>query len=255
MTSFTHKKKHITRIAFTFAIAVAIFFPNLNLVIAAPNDDANIYPSTQAVKQVTFANRVARELDAKDAAQTRMAQQTANKAEQLADQKQQDEIARQAAEKAAAEKAAAEKAAAEKAAAEKAAAEQAAAAKAAAQAAAAKAAAAAQQQAAAQAQSAASTTTVATSSTSGTSKGTFKISFYDPTVLGSSLGYGGVAANLSMFPKGTRLKISMSNGQVLYRTVNDTGSFAYANPYQLDVAMPNSQIPSAGILSASVEVL
>lgn len=250
MTSFTHKKKHITRIAFTFAIAVAIFFPNLNLVIAAPNDDANIYPSTQAVKQVTFANRVARELDAKDAAQTRMAQQTANKAEQLADQKQQDEIARQAAEKAAAEKAAAEKAAAEKAAAE-----QAAAAKAAAQTAAAKAAAAAQQQAAAQAQSAASTTTVATSSTSGTSKGTFKISFYDPTVLGSSLGYGGVAANLSMFPKGTRLKISMSNGQVLYRTVNDTGSFAYANPYQLDVAMPNSQIPSAGILSASVEVL
>lgn len=250
MTSFTHKKKHITRIAFTFAIAVAIFFPNLNLVIAAPNDDANIYPSTQAVKQVTFANRVAHELDAKDAAQTRMAQQTANKAEQLADQKQQDEIARQAAEKAAAEKAAAEKAAAEKAAAE-----QAAAAKAAAQAAAAKAAAAAQQQAAAQAQSAASTTTVATSSTSGTSKGTFKISFYDPTVLGSSLGYGGVAANLSMFPKGTRLKISMSNGQVLYRTVNDTGSFAYANPYQLDVAMPNSQIPSAGILSASVEVL
>lgn len=255
MTSFTHKKKHITRITFTFAIAVAIFFPNLNLVIAAPNDDANIYPSTQAVKQVTFANRVARELDAKDAAQTRMAQQTANKAEQLADQKQQDEIARQAAEKAAAEKAAAEKAAAEKAAAEKAAAEQAAAAKAAAQAAAAKAAAAAQQQAAAQAQSAASTTTVATSSTSGTSKGTFKISFYDPAVLGSSLGYGGVAANLSMFPKGTRLKISMSNGQVLYRTVNDTGSFAYANPYQLDVAMPNSQIPSAGILSASVEVL
>lgn len=250
MTSFTHKKKHITRIAFTFAIAVAIFFPNLNLVIAAPNDDANIYPSTQAVKQVTFANRVARELDAKDAAQTRMAQQTANKAEQLADQKQQDEIARQAAEKAAAEKAAAEKAAAEKAAAE-----QAAAAKAAAQAATAKAAAAAQQQAAAQAQSAASTTTVATSSTSGTSKGTFKISFYDPAVLGSSLGYGGVAANLSMFPKGTRLKISMSNGQVLYRTVNDTGSFAYANPYQLDVAMPNSQIPSAGILSASVEVL
>ncbi|WP_318531091.1 RlpA-like double-psi beta-barrel domain-containing protein [Lapidilactobacillus wuchangensis] len=261
MTSFTHKKKHITRIAFTFAIAVAIFFPNLNLVIAAPNDDANIYPSTQAVQQVTFANRVARELDAKDAAQTRMAQQTANKAEQLADQKQQDEIARQAAEKAAAEKAAAEKAAAEKAAAEqaaaeKAAAEKAAAEKAAAEAAAAKAAAAAQQQAAAQAQSAASTTSTSTStSTSGTSKGTFKISFYDPAVLGSNMGYGGVAANLSMFPKGTRLKISMSNGQVLYRTVNDTGSFAYANPYQLDVAMPNSQIPSAGILSATVEVL
>ncbi len=69
------------------------------------------------------------------------------------------------------------------------------------------------------------------------------------------MGYGGVAANLSVFPKGTRLKISMSNGQVLYRTVNDTGTFAYSNPRQLDVAMPNSSIPSAGILSATVEVI
>ncbi|EGF48308.1 hypothetical protein AAULR_17956, partial [Lacticaseibacillus rhamnosus MTCC 5462] len=39
-------------------------------------------------------------------------------------------------------------------------------------------------------------------------------------------------------PKGTKLRITMSNGQVLERTVNDTGSFAYSNPRQLDVAMP-----------------
>ena len=73
--------------------------------------------------------------------------------------------------------------------------------------------------------------------------------------MGSSLGYGGVAANLSVFPKGTHLRITMSNGQVLDRVVNDTGSFAAGNPRQLDVAMPNNQIPSAGILSATVEVV
>lgn len=42
---------------------------------------------------------------------------------------------------------------------------------------------------------------------------------------------------------------------VLYRVVNDTGSFAYSNPRQLDVAMPNNQIPAAGILYASVEII
>ena len=47
----------------------------------------------------------------------------------------------------------------------------------------------------------------------------------------------------------------MSNGQTLTRTVNDTGSFAAGNPNQLDVAMPNSQIPSAGVLTATVEVV
>ncbi|WP_461215311.1 LysM peptidoglycan-binding domain-containing protein [Lacticaseibacillus sp. GG6-2] len=94
-----------------------------------------------------------------------------------------------------------------------------------------------------------------TTSTTATSAGTFKISFYDPAAMGSSLGYGGVAANLSVFPKGTQLKIAMSNGQVLYRTVNDTGSFAQSNSHQLDVAMPNNAIPSAGILSATVSVV
>ncbi|AKP66244.1 DPBB and LysM peptidoglycan-binding domain-containing protein [Companilactobacillus ginsenosidimutans] len=87
------------------------------------------------------------------------------------------------------------------------------------------------------------------------SAGTFKISFYDPAVLGSSMGYGGVAANLSIFPKGTRLLITLADGTQLTRTVNDTGYFAYSNPYQLDVAMPNNAIPSYGITSATVQVL
>lgn len=90
---------------------------------------------------------------------------------------------------------------------------------------------------------------------SGVNKGTFKLSFYDPAAMGSSLGYDGVAANLSVFPKGTRLKITLADGTVWYRTVNDTGSFAASNPRQLDVAMPNSQVPAAGILLATVEVL
>ena len=149
---------------------------------------------------------------------------------------------RAAAAKAAEEQAAAEKAAAEKAAAEQAAAQQAAQEQAQAQAA---------QQAASASAAAASATTTQTT----TNKGTFKLSFYDPAVLGSSMGYDGVAANLSVFPKGTRLKITLSDGTVWYRTVNDTGSFANGNPNQLDVAMPNSQIPSAGVMTATVEVV
>lgn len=98
-------------------------------------------------------------------------------------------------------------------------------------------------------------TSTATTTGATTSYGTFKLSFYDPAVLGSNMGYSGVAANLSVFPKGTHLKITLSNGTVWYRTVNDTGTFAYSNPHQLDVAMPSSQIPSAGILYATVEVL
>ncbi|MFH5811714.1 LysM peptidoglycan-binding domain-containing protein [Companilactobacillus sp. FL22-1] len=97
--------------------------------------------------------------------------------------------------------------------------------------------------------------TTQSTTTTGTSQGTFKISFYDPAVLGSNMGYSGVAANLSVFPKGTQLKITLSDGTVLYRTVNDTGTFAYSNPNQLDVAMPSSSIPSYGVTTASVEVL
>ncbi|MBP2058131.1 3D (Asp-Asp-Asp) domain-containing protein [Lactobacillus colini] len=85
-------------------------------------------------------------------------------------------------------------------------------------------------------------------------KGQFKLSFYDPAAMGSNMGYGGVAANLSVFPRGTKLKITLSDGTVWHRVVNDTGSFAQNNPRQLDVAMPNSQVPSAGILYATVEV-
>lgn len=99
----------------------------------------------------------------------------------------------------------------------------------------------------------ASTTTSSTTST--TASGTFKVSFYDPAVLGSNMGYSGVAANLSVFPKGTQLKITLADGTVLYRTVNDTGSFAYSNSQQLDVAMPSSSIPSYGVTSATVEVI
>ncbi|WP_125589232.1 LysM peptidoglycan-binding domain-containing protein [Companilactobacillus jidongensis] len=100
-----------------------------------------------------------------------------------------------------------------------------------------------------------SATQTQSTSTTGTSYGTFKISFYDPAVLGSSMGYGGVAANLSVFPKGTQLKITLADGTVMYRTVNDTGTFAYSNPQQLDVAMPNASIPSYGVTSATVEVV
>ncbi|WP_439644245.1 LysM peptidoglycan-binding domain-containing protein [Companilactobacillus versmoldensis] len=92
-------------------------------------------------------------------------------------------------------------------------------------------------------------------STTGRSAGTFKISFYDPAVLGSNMGYSGVAANLSIFPKGTQLKITLSDGTVYYRTVNDTGYFAYSNPYQLDMAMPSSSIPSYGVTNSTVEVV
>lgn len=158
------------------------------------------------------------------------------------------EAAHQIAEqKAAAAKAAEEQAAAEKAAAEKAAAEQAAAQQAAQEQA--------QAQAAQQAASASAAAASATTTQTTTNKETFKLSFYDPAVLGSSMGYDGVAANLSVFPKGTRLKITLSDGTVWYRTVNDTGSFANGNPNQLDVAMPNSQIPSAGVMTATVEVV
>ena len=123
-----------------------------------------------------------------------------------------------------------------------------------------KAAAAKQQQEAQQPVSQAPSTNTATSTstsspTSGVNKGTFKLSFYDPAVLGSNMGYGGVAANLSVFPKGTKLKITLSDGTVWYKVVNDTGSFAASNPRQLDVAMPNSQVPAAGILYATVEVI
>ncbi|MCH4170024.1 MAG: LysM domain-containing protein [Lactobacillus sp.] len=95
----------------------------------------------------------------------------------------------------------------------------------------------------------------AATQTATQSAGSYKISFYDPAVLGSNMGYNGVAANLSVFPKGTHLRITLSDGTVLDRVVNDTGTFAYSNPQQLDVAMPNASIPSYGVTTASVQVI
>ncbi|MFD1672122.1 coiled-coil domain-containing protein [Agrilactobacillus yilanensis] len=81
-----------------------------------------------------------------------------------------------------------------------------------------------------------------------------KISFYDPAVLGSSMGYGGVAANLAVYPKGTKLKIVFADGTEIHRVVNDTGTFVYSSPNQIDVAWPNAAIPSYGITTATVTV-
>ncbi|WP_125587825.1 SLAP domain-containing protein [Companilactobacillus jidongensis] len=84
---------------------------------------------------------------------------------------------------------------------------------------------------------------------------TMNATAYDPAVLGSNMGYSGVAANLSKFPKGTHLRITDGNGTVYDRVVNDTGLFAYSNPNQLDIAMPNSQALSFGRQNVTVEVL
>jgi len=84
---------------------------------------------------------------------------------------------------------------------------------------------------------------------------TMSATAYDPTVLGSDMGYSGVAANLSKFPKGTHLRITDGNGKVYDRVVNDTGLFAYSNPNQLDIAMPNSEALQFGRQNITVQVL
>jgi 3D (Asp-Asp-Asp) domain-containing protein len=84
---------------------------------------------------------------------------------------------------------------------------------------------------------------------------TMSATAYDPAVLGSSMGYSGVAANLSKFPKGTHLRITDGNGNTYDRVVNDTGLFAYSNPNQLDIAMPNSQALQFGRQNVTVQVI
>ncbi|MFD1419261.1 3D domain-containing protein [Companilactobacillus keshanensis] len=84
---------------------------------------------------------------------------------------------------------------------------------------------------------------------------TMNATAYDPAVLGSNMGYSGVAANLSKYPKGTHLKITDGNGTVYDRVVNDTGTFAYSNPNQLDIAMPNSQALQFGRQNVTVQVI
>lgn len=85
-----------------------------------------------------------------------------------------------------------------------------------------------------------------------------KVTFYDPAVLGAGTMpgglYSGVAANLSTYPKGTVLQIKLPDGQVITRTVNDTG-VAPQQEGSLDIAMPNGSIPSYGTGTATVSVI
>lgn len=79
---------------------------------------------------------------------------------------------------------------------------------------------------------------------------------YDPRVLGNyTFGYDTVAANLSVFPRGTKLNITFADGSSKDYVVRDTGGFAYANPNQLDIAMPNSQALQFGRQSITVRVI
>ncbi|ERL64152.1 SLAP domain-containing protein [Schleiferilactobacillus shenzhenensis] len=97
-------------------------------------------------------------------------------------------------------------------------------------------------------------TTQQSSTAASAASATVKVSFYDPAALGSGMGYNGVAANLAKYPKGTHLKITLADGTVLHRVVNDTGSFVASNPNQIDLAWPNASIPSYGVTTASVSV-
>lgn len=85
------------------------------------------------------------------------------------------------------------------------------------------------------------------------------VTFYDPKNLGSTLGYDGVAANLNVYPKGTRLRIELDKPvqgvYSLIRTVNDTGYFVGDNPNQIDIAIPSADIPSYGVTNATVYVI
>lgn len=79
---------------------------------------------------------------------------------------------------------------------------------------------------------------------------------YDPRVLGNTtFGYDTVAANLSVYPRGTKLKITFNNGTSKNYVVRDTGGFAYSNPNQLDIAMPNGQALQFGRQSIKVQVI
>ncbi|BDR58878.1 SLAP domain-containing protein [Xylocopilactobacillus apicola] len=79
---------------------------------------------------------------------------------------------------------------------------------------------------------------------------------YDPRVLGNyTFGYDTVAANLSVFPRGTKLQITFQDGTTKNYVVRDTGGFAYNNPNQLDIAMPNSQALQFGRQTITVRVI
>ncbi len=83
---------------------------------------------------------------------------------------------------------------------------------------------------------------------------------YDPEVAaggqGTSIPTGtGVAAALSRFPKGTELEIKYQDGTTEKRVVNDTGTFAYSNPNQLDISMTNAQAMQFGRQNIQVRVV
>lgn len=83
---------------------------------------------------------------------------------------------------------------------------------------------------------------------------------YDPQVAaggqGTSIPTGtGVAAALSRFPKGTELEIKYQDGTTEKRVVNDTGTFAYSNPNQLDISMTNAEAMQFGRQNIQVRVV
>ncbi|WP_054655754.1 hypothetical protein [Secundilactobacillus silagei] len=83
---------------------------------------------------------------------------------------------------------------------------------------------------------------------------------YDPQVAaggqGTSIPTGtGVAAALDRYPKGTQLEIKYQDGHTENRVVNDTGTFTYSNPNQLDISMTNSQAMQFGRQSIQVRVI
>ncbi len=105
-----------------------------------------------------------------------------------------------------------------------------------------------------------STTKTATSKTATSGWTTMVATAYDPEVAaggqGTSIPTGtGVAAALSRYPKGTQLEIKFQDGHTENRVVNDTGTFAYSNPNQLDISMTNSEAMQFGRQSIQVRVV
>ena len=91
--------------------------------------------------------------------------------------------------------------------------------------------------------------------------GTFKCTFYDVNVASGGntnlVNDNTVAVDYNVIPYGSSIKITLSSGEVLYRTALDTGSFKYSNSYQIDIGMSNSQIFSQGrgVDTATVEII
>ncbi|WP_461243959.1 LysM peptidoglycan-binding domain-containing protein [Secundilactobacillus muriivasis] len=108
-----------------------------------------------------------------------------------------------------------------------------------------------------------STTTKTSTDTNSTATSgwqTMVATAYDPQIAaggqGTSIPTGtGVAAALDRFPKGTELEIKFQDGHTEQRVVNDTGTFAYSNPNQLDISMTNAEAMQFGRQSIQVRVI